>query len=673
MATDLGTAYIQIAPSAKGIKGSITNLLNDEATSAGESSGATLGSSLIGKVKTVIAAAGIGAAIASSISEGGKLQQSLGGVETLFKDSADTVKNYASQAFKTAGVSANDYMENVTSFSAALISSCAGDTARAAEIANTAMIDMSDNANKMGTDMQSIQNAYQGFAKQNYTMLDNLKLGYGGTKSEMERLLSDAQKLSGVKYDISNLSDVYEAIHVIQQNLDITGTTAKEAETTLTGSFGQMKAAAQDFLGALSINGDIQGTMSNLVSTASTFLFGNLIPMVVNVATNIPQALVTGIQATLPILKEQGMNLYNTLISGLNSAGGDGGWIQQGTTIVTEFIDGIAQQLPQIITTGAEMLTQLIQGIFENLPQLVTSAGEIIISFIQGFSESLPTIQSSGGNLLMTIVNGILEALPSIIASAGQIIGALANGLITNLPQLLAQGASLMAQLVASILTHLPEFINAGLQLILSIASGLFNGIGNAVSNAGQAVSQIQSAFTNVDWASIGSNLISGIASGIAGAVKGLVSTAISACKSLTNSVKSFFGINSPSRLFRDDIGQWIPKGMAVGIDANTDSVKNSMDDLNKLAYDTIKDGTIDDMTLSLSASTRQLKAGAEESQVNNQQNGMTDKLNSMLTLMETYMPQGTALYIDKNRIGQTITDVQNQQTTFRNRLVGIR
>lgn len=673
MATDLGTAYIQIAPSAKGIKGSITNLLNDEATSAGESSGATLGSSLIGKVKTVIAAAGIGAAIASSISEGGKLQQSLGGVETLFKDSADTVKNYASQAFKTAGVSANDYMENVTSFSAALISSCAGDTARAAEIANTAMIDMSDNANKMGTDMQSIQNAYQGFAKQNYTMLDNLKLGYGGTKSEMERLLADAQKLSGVKYDISNLSDVYEAIHVIQENLDITGTTAKEAETTLTGSFGQMKAAAQDFLGTLAIGGDIQGKMSNLVSTASTFLFGNLIPMVVNVATNIPQALVTGIQTTLPILKEQGMNLYNTLISGLNNAGGDGGWIQQGTTIVTEFIDGIAQQLPQIITTGTEMLTQLIQGIFENLPQLVTSAGEIITSFIQGFSESLPTIQSSGGNLLMTIVNGILEALPSIIASAGQIIGALANGLITNLPQLLAQGASLMAQLVASILTHLPEFINAGLQLILSIASGLFNGIGNAVSNAGQAVSQIQSAFTNVDWVSIGSNLMSGIASGIAGAVKGLVSTAISACKSLTNSVKSFFGINSPSRLFRDDIGQWIPKGMAVGIDANTDSVKSSMDDLNKLAYGTIKDGTIDDMTLSLSTSTRQLNVGAEESQVNNQQNGMMDKLNSMLTLMETYMPQGTALYIDKNRIGQTITDVQNQQTTFRNRLVGIR
>ncbi len=489
----------------------------------------------------------------------------------------------------------------------------------------------------------------------------------------MERLLADAQKLSGVKYDISNLSDVYEAIHVIQENLGITGTTAKEAETTLTGSFGQMKAAAQDFLGALSINGDIQGTMSNLVSTASTFLLGNLIPMVVNVATNIPQALVTGIQTTLPILKEQGMNLYNTLMSGLNGAGGDGGWIQQGTTIVTEFIDGIAQQLPQIITTGTEMLTQLIQGISENLPQLVTSAGEIITSFIQGFSESLPTIQSSGVDLLMTIVNGILEALPSIITSAGQIIGALVNGLITNLPQLLAQAASLMIQLVASILSHLPEFINAGLQLILSIASGLFNGIGNAVSNAGQAVSQIQGAFNNVDWGSIGSNLISGIASGISGAVKGLVSTAISACKSLTDSVKSFFGINSPSRLFRDDIGQWIPKGMAVGIDANTDSVKSSMDDLNKLAYDTIKNGTIDDMTLSLSASTRQLKVGAEESQVNTQQNGMMDKLNSMLTLMETYMPQGTALYIDKNRIGQTITDVQNQQTTFRNRLVGIR
>lgn len=276
--TKLADAYVQIIPISEGITGRIKDLFKD-LPDEGDKAGDKTGSSFASKLKKAVAAAGVGAAISkvvtSAFTEGAALEQSLGGVETLFKKHADIVKKNAQDAYKTAGVSANEYMENVTSFSASLLSSLGGDTQKAANVAHTAMVDMSDNANKFGSDMQSIQNAYQGFAKQNYTMLDNLKLGYGGTKSEMERLLQDAQKLSGVEYNIDNLSDVYNAIHTIQQNLDITGTTAKEASTTFSGSFASMKAAAKNFLGVLTSGGDADKAFNDLIGSTETF-FGNV-------------------------------------------------------------------------------------------------------------------------------------------------------------------------------------------------------------------------------------------------------------------------------------------------------------------------------------------------------------------------------------------------------------
>ena len=295
MATEIAQAYVQLIPSARGITGKIQSILNPEASAAGQSAGQSLGSSLVGVMTKVIAAAGIGKAFSAAISEGAALQQSLGGIETLFKDSADKVKGYANEAYKTTGLSANAYMENVTGFSASLLQSLGGDTNKAAETANMAMIDMSDNANKMGTSMESIQMAYQGFAKQNYTMLDNLKLGYGGTKQEMERLLNDAQKLTGVKYDINNLSDVYNAIHAIQENLDITGTTAKEAASTFSGSFESMKAAAQNVLGKLALGENILPSLHALLKTTSTFLFDNFLPMIGNVFSGLGLVLTEGI------------------------------------------------------------------------------------------------------------------------------------------------------------------------------------------------------------------------------------------------------------------------------------------------------------------------------------------------------------------------------------------
>lgn len=295
MATEIAQAYVQLIPSARGITGKIQSILDPEASAAGQSAGQSLGSSLVGVMTKVIAAAGIGKAFSAAISEGAALQQSLGGVETLFKGSADKVKGYANEAYRTTGLSANAYMENVTGFSASLLQSLGGDTDKAAETANMAMIDMSDNANKMGTSMESIQMAYQGFAKQNYTMLDNLKLGYGGTKQEMQRLLADAEKLTGVKYDINNLSDVYNAIHAIQENLDITGTTAKEAASTFSGSFESMKAAAQNVLGKIAIGENVTPALESLLETTKTFLFGNFLPMVGNILSGLGVVLTHGL------------------------------------------------------------------------------------------------------------------------------------------------------------------------------------------------------------------------------------------------------------------------------------------------------------------------------------------------------------------------------------------
>ncbi|HHD9280022.1 TPA: PblA [Streptococcus pneumoniae] len=321
MATELGKAYVQIIPSAKGISGMIQKEMGGEVASAGVSAGESLGSKMMGAVSGVIAAAGIGKAIGASINEGAALQQSLGGVETLFKDSADKVKGFANEAYKTTGLSANAYMENVTGFSASLLQSLGGDTDKAAETANMAMIDMSDNANKMGTSMESIQLAYQGFAKQNYTMLDNLKLGYGGTKQEMQRLLADAEKLTGVKYDINNLSDVYSAIHTIQENLDITGTTAREAATTFTGSFESMKSAAQNVLGKLSLGEDIQPALQALMETTSTFLFGNLIPMIGNILKQIPILILGGIKGVSSGIFGEGLgSIMGSIVTALGSA-----------------------------------------------------------------------------------------------------------------------------------------------------------------------------------------------------------------------------------------------------------------------------------------------------------------------------------------------------------------
>lgn len=419
----LGKAYVQILPSANGINGQLTKVLGGETEQAGDSLGRRLGS----RIKNALVTAGIGAAVGgvikSAISEGSKLEQSIGGIETLFKSSAGKVEQYAKDAFRTAGLSANEYMEQATSFAAGLVASCGGDTAKAAEVANTALIDMSDNANKMGSNMEDLQNAYQGFAKQNYTMLDNLKLGYGGTKQEMERLLADAQKLTGVKYDINNLSDVYEAIHEIQKNLDITGTTAKEASTTFSGSFNQMKAAAQNLLGYMATGMDIGPAIQQLAESASTFLFQNALPMLGKVIVQIPSVVLQMIRTAIPIIREQAPKLIRELIQSLKENLPE--IIKLGRELITEFGKGMAEEFPQLslvfnnllpITDGLSMAFGAFKTV--NFATNLVNQGKTLMGTFTGL---LGKVQGFGG--AFGALKGVISAAGPWGIAAGAVLG----------------------------------------------------------------------------------------------------------------------------------------------------------------------------------------------------------------------------------------------------------
>lgn len=541
MAMELAKAYVQIVPSAQGIKGSITSVLSPEADSAGKKAG----TGIAGAIKKAIATAGIGIALKKAITEGAALEQSTGGIETLFKDSADTMKKYAQEAYKTAGVSANSYMEQATSFSASLLQSVSGDTKAAAEAANQAIIDMADNSNKMGTSLQDIQNAYQGFAKQNYTMLDNLKLGYGGTKTEMERLLADAQKLSGVKYDISNLSDVYEAIHVIQNSLGITGTTAVEAASTLSGSFASMKAAFNNFLGYLVIGEDIEPYIRQLVQTAATFLFNNLLPAIGNIIISLPSALVTFVTTALPIIAEQGKRMIDAVISGIN-----GGFLS-------------------MISSGAEGVTNFITGMVNKLPDVITGIGDIITNLLEAILDAMPEFLAKGAEIIQNLVSGITSKLPDIVTSAINIITKIAFTIIKNLPQIISGGIKIIASLLAGIIKAIPDLV-AGLPKV---------------------VKAITNYFGKINWGSVGKAIISGIAKGITGAISILKDAVVNAGKSALNGMKDLLGIHSPSRVFRDQVGKMMALGIAEGIAGEENAVSDAV---KKLTSASVSTGKID-------------------------------------------------------------------------------
>ena len=592
----LGKAYVQIIPSADGISGSISNLLGGEVESAGQTAGESLGSKLMSVAKKAIAAAGIGKFIAESLNQGGELQQSIGGVETLFKESADQVKAYAAQAFETTGLSANEYMQNVTGFSASLLQSLGGDTAKAAEIANTAMVDMADNSNKMGTSMEAIQNAYSGFAKQNYTMLDNLKLGYGGTKTEMQRLLKDAQKLTGVKYDIDSLSDVYEAIHAIQGEMGITGTTAKEASETLQGSFSAMKASFTDLLGTMSTGGDIGPQIKALAKTASTYLFKNLIPMVGQILANVPSMITGVIEEGIPMLVTEGGKLIKSLGEGI--ANDLPSMAEAAMQTITGYVTGLSSNMGSVITGGMSLITNLMTGIMQTVPVLLTYIPQILSGVVTTIVENLPMIVQSGMDLISNLASGVWEnrliiwdyisgitgemsRLVTEIDWAGlgrSVIEWIAGGvqfLFNNLPNLLQEIGTSAWNLLSSI-----DWLGLGGVVIETIVSGidaLFDAIPDILTSIGEAGKKL---FTEIDWLSVGSDIINGIVEGVKGAGEMLWGAIKDVASSALESVKKFLKIGSPSKVFADQVGQWIPEGTADGVVDNKDVLTKAMEEM---------------------------------------------------------------------------------------------
>lgn len=514
------------------------------------------------KVKTAATALGTAAAAATAalaaaaiklgkevISAYADYEQLVGGVETLFKDSSGKVMEYANDAYKTAGLSANEYMETVTGFSASLISSLGGDTEKAAKYADMAITDMSDNANKMGSDMASIQNAYSGFAKQNYTMLDNLKLGYGGTKEEMQRLLEDAEKLSGVKYDISSYSDIVDAIHVVQTEMGITGTTAKEAEATISGSIGMLKSSFQNLITGLGdADADIDKLCDNVVNSFNSVV-KNITPVVRNLAKTVPNALegiLDAIAPLLPELLEMGVGLFEALLSGFTSV------------------------LPELMNTAASLVTTLVQGIIEALPLVVEAAAQFITTLVQGIAEALPTLIPAAVETVTTIVSTLIENIPLLIDAALQLMQGLAEGVLEAIPVLLEALPELIESLVTTLLDAIPQIIETGVKLLTALITNLPQIIAEIVRAMPQIITGIVSALGEgvSQVAEVGANLVRGLWQGIQSLAGWLWDKVSGWISSIWDGITDFFGIHSPSTKMAW-VSEMNVEGAVVGIEKN--------------------------------------------------------------------------------------------------------
>ena len=565
-----------------------------------------------GKVAVAGVAAGataIGALGTKAVAAYADYEQLVGGVETLFKDSQDQVMDYANNAYKTAGLSANEYMETVTSFSAALLQSLDGDTSAASDKANLAITDMSDNANKMGTDMTSIQNAYQGFAKSNYTMLDNLKLGYGGTQAEMERLLADAEKISGIKYDISSYADIVDAIHVVQTEMGITGTTAEEAASTIQGSFGMMKSAWQNlvtgmadpdqdlgvlvgnFTDSVVIAGNnlipriqellprIVEATTSLIGTVSEQLpaiLGTVLPSLVEGATNLVTGLMAALPSVLSVLADVAPTVINTLVPALIELLPQ--ITQTGIDVIVSLAQGIADALPQLIPAATDAIIEIVEVLTspENLGNLIDAALAIILALVDGLVDATPKLIAAVPDVITNLVTAIIANMPKILEAGVEITMALADGLIKALPELIAAIPNLILGIVQGIIDNLPEIIMAGPKIIAALATGLIEAIPDIVMVIPQLIRSIVDTFLSFDWGSIGKNIVDGIKNGFVNMWNSFKQTVENVFTGLVDGVKSFLGIASPSKVFAG-IGGYMAEGLGQGFDKEFSNVKRGI------------------------------------------------------------------------------------------------
>jgi phage-related protein len=510
-------------------------------------------------------------------------EQLVGGVETLFRDSAGIVQDYAENAYKTAGLSANEYMETVTGFSASLISSLGGDTEKAARYADMAITDMSDNANKMGSDMASIQNAYQGFAKQNYTMLDNLKLGYGGTKEEMERLLADAEAISGIHYDISNYADVVDAIHVIQTEMGITGTTALEAEKTISGSIGMLKSSFANLITGLgNADADIGKLVGNVVSSFSSVV-ENVAPIIRNLTQSLPQAvtgMIQAIQPMIPDLLQLGADLFQSLVDGIMSA--LPGILETAASIITELISGLTSLLPDLVGFGIDLFGALIEDLPGIIEKILEALPQIITAITDKLSTLIPIIVDAGVQLFIALVKNLPAIIAAIVKSIPTIITSIVDAVKQAWPTIAEAGRGLFTKLVdrgAEIIGEIKSFVQNLVQGIVSTITGAFS-----------------------DFFNVGYNIVMGVWNGLSSGWSWLTGQVSSLAQRLLQSAKNALGIASPSRKFRDEVGKMMAAGIGEGFDVETPKefqrIKNRLNaEERKLAAAVTNNSTVNNST----------------------------------------------------------------------------
>ena len=576
--------------------------------------------------KLLQVSAAVGTALAGVVAAGVKsyasLEQNIGGIETLFKDDADKVIENAKNAFKTAGVSANEYMQGVASFSASLLQSVGNDTSKAADIADMAFRDMSDNANKFGTDMSSIQSAYQGFAKQQYQLLDNLKLGYGGTKTEMQRLLKDAEKFSGVKYDINNLSDVYNAIHVIQEELGVAGTTAEEAEQTISGSFTSMQAALDNFL-----NGS--GSPEQLAESVINVLT-NIAGAIEKLAPNILTGVITLIEQITPKLVNIIMGLLPQLISAVSNL------IKSLYTYVVGDKEGLKN-------TISELVQQVITFLTENLPLIVEMAIEVLMTFCETLIDNLPMIIDSAISILMSIIDTITDNLDEIVMLAIDLVITLAMGIVDAIPKLVEKLPDIIIAIVDALTQPdmLEKLIKAAIQLMIALAKGLIEGIPKLIAKIPEIISHLVEGFENFlqDILDIGKWIVEGIWDGINGAYDWIKNKIKGWVGNVMDFIKRLFGIGSPSKLMRDEVGVWLAEGIGVGFTEDMKKVEKEMGDAIPKEFDFDVKTNVNDIgnvASQISEATKAINTGIETS--------LNPTINPNITLETNYQLMARAM-----------------------------
>lgn len=547
----------------------------------------------VGAAAVGAAATGIAALTKNALNNYAEYEQLVGGVDTLFKDSSAKVQEYAANAYKTAGLSANEYMDTVTSFSASLLQSLGGDTEAAANMANVAITDMADNANKMGTDMASIQNAYQGFAKQNYTMLDNLKLGYGGTKQEMQRLINHANELNAAQgkytdYSIESYADIVSAIHDVQVEMGIYGTTAKEASTTIQGSVSSMKSAWGNLLvGIADDNADFKALTEQFVDSLVT-VGENIIPRINVILGGISQLVTSASTTIIPMV-------ITTITDNLPAL------LQSAVALVGALGQGIIDSLPAITQAAIDILFSLANGLIENLPTLIDGIVQVTLTIVQMLTspDFLTQLIETAILLIMTLAQGLIDAIPQLIAAIPLIIGNLLAAIIVELPNIIQMGIDLLFALIDGIIKCIPElvaavptlivaFINgivnnldkiilAAPQIIVSLITGIVGAIPELIAAVPRVIAAIVDTIRNYDWSSIGRNIVQGLKDGIAGMWDNIKNWFNDKVNSLVGGVKRILGIHSPSKVFAG-IGGYMAEGLGEGFSDEFASVKKDIE-----------------------------------------------------------------------------------------------